>query len=548
MIPWRTPHLPCPPRPTAPGAAARALVALLAGCVAAVALATAPAAEAAPAVRIVGISSPLTNGVWLAGSRGEVQVVGAAPGLGSHAGRPLARPVVGTAGTPSGRGYWLVAADGGIFTFGDARFHGSTGARRLNKPIVGMAATPSGRGYWLVAADGGIFTFGDARFHGSTGGRPLASPVVGMAATATGRGYWLAGADGTVLSFGDAPAYGSAPRSPAPVVGIAARPKGLGYVVARSDGSVSSFALGSADHHVPAPPPGATRQAHLWPFSSTSPWNLPVGSGARYESANDLRTRNLLDPSVPAWVNAGQYSHPIYRASSSDPWATVRRPGHPDVRYQIPSGATPAGGSDQHMHVIEPNGRWLNESWLMQGRNPDWTTGYHRRTDLHGTGMGEGGVRAYGGSAIGGLIRGWELEAGVIRHSLALGITNRQLRHGWVWPAIVEDGNGHRAYHGHNPMGTFAAIPPSVDVRALGLSREGQIVARALQDHGAYVVDRAGAFTLFTDPGLERSPAVANLRADMAKIRAQLRVVSNNSPSSVNGGGTPRTALAPPLG
>ena len=80
---------------------------------------------------------------------------GDARSYGSMAGRPLAKPIVGIAATPSGRGYWLVATDGGIFGFGDAHFYGSTGAIRLNQPIVGMTATPSGHGYWFVAADGG---------------------------------------------------------------------------------------------------------------------------------------------------------------------------------------------------------------------------------------------------------------------------------------------------------------------------------------------------------------------------------------------------------
>jgi hypothetical protein len=37
------------------------------------------------------------------------------------------------------------------------------------------------------------------------------------------------------------------------------------------------------------------------------------------------------------------------------------------------------------------------------------------------------------------------------------------------------------------------------------------------------------------------------MRADLNKIRAQLRVVTNNGPSSVGGGGTPVVPLAPPL-
>lgn len=82
-------------------------------------------------------------------------------------GKPLNRPMVGMATTPSGAGYWLVAADGGVFTFGNAGFFGSTGSMPPEAPGVGMAATPNGSGYWLVASDGDLFTFGNAMNFGS---------------------------------------------------------------------------------------------------------------------------------------------------------------------------------------------------------------------------------------------------------------------------------------------------------------------------------------------------------------------------------------------
>ncbi len=155
----------------------------------------------------------------------------------------LARPVVGTAATPSGLGYWLVASDGGIFSFGDASFMGSTGGTHLNRPIVGMAAAPSGHGYWLVASDGGIFSFGDAAFVGSTGAVALNAPIVGMTPTASGHGYWLVASDGGIFSFGDAAFVGSTGGTHLnqPIVGMAAAPSGHGYWLVASDGGIFSF-------------------------------------------------------------------------------------------------------------------------------------------------------------------------------------------------------------------------------------------------------------------------------------------------------------------
>ena len=488
---------------------------------------------------IVGMASTKSRqGYWLVAADGGVFTFGDAVYRGSTGALRLARPIVGMASTPTGNGYYLVASDGGVFTFGDAVFRGSTGAMRLARPIVGMAVTPSGNGYHLVAADGGIFTFGDAVFRGSTGAMRLVSPIIGMARTKTGGGYWLVAGDGGVFAFGDATYAGRSLGATA----VAAA--GGGYRIASGDGSVGTFVAGLAPTIVRPP---ILREAWKWPFSSTSPWNMPIGSLARYESATSPRTANLLDGRSAPWVNAGQYSHPVVRASSSDPMATFRRPGHPDVQYRVPNSARPANGSDAHLHVVDPTGRYVDESWLTKGANPSWTTGYHVRTDLYGPGVGAGGVRAYGGSAIGGLIRQWELDEGRIRHALALAVDGFQLARGPVWPASSEDGNASSSYSGRNPMGTLAAIPPSVDVTRLGLSATGVVVARALQDYGAYVVDRSSAFTFFAEPSAEGTAALTELRRDIGRIRAELRVVTNNSALTPGGGGVPRAPLAPPL-
>ena len=293
-------------------------------------------------------------------------------------------------------------------------------------------------------------------------------------------------------------------------------------------------------------PATGTRVAADWPFSATSPWNLGVGAGAQFESATAPRTASLVDPGVTAWINAASYSHPVYRASGTDPLATITR-GTTTFQYRIPDHARPSGGTDEHMHVVEPGGRYAHESWNMVGTNPLWTTGYTVRTDLWSTGMGERGVRAYGGSALGGIVRTAELTAGHIPHALALAITGNQLKTGWVWPATTQDGNAASTYFGQVPMGTYAAIPPGVDLDGLGLTREGLALARALQDHGAYVVDRAGAFVLSAEPSLDGTTALANARRDLVRLRPHLRVVTNNGPTSVNGGGAPRVPAAPPF-
>ncbi len=182
-------------------------------------------------------------GYWEVASDGGIFAFGGAPFYGSMGGKPLNKPIVGIAATPTGTGYWEVASDGGIFSFGAAGFHGSMGGKPLNQPIVGMAPTPTGGGYWEVASDGGLFAFGNAPFYGSMGGKKLSAPIVQMIAAPTGNGYWEIGSDGTVYSFGFAGRYGGMGGKALnkPIVGGAATPTFDGNWQVASDGGIFSF-------------------------------------------------------------------------------------------------------------------------------------------------------------------------------------------------------------------------------------------------------------------------------------------------------------------
>ena len=146
-----------------------------------------------------------------------------------------------------------------------------------------------------------------------------------------------------------------------------------------------------------------------------------------------------------AWINAEEWSHPVYQATVDDPLTTVYTQSGP-VKYRIPIGAQPAlppwstGFTDAHMHVIDPTGRWVDECWGMHANGDGtWTCLYHVLTDLTGPGVGQGGTRAYGGSALGGLIRASDVDAGTIDHALALALVAWQMAPGPFWPATAQD-------------------------------------------------------------------------------------------------------------
>jgi hypothetical protein len=95
-------------------------------------------------------------------------------------------------------------------------------------------------------------------------------------------------------------------------------------------------------------------------------------------------------------------------------------------------------------------------------------------------------------------------------------------------------------------------IPKSVDLDALGFTLEAKAVARALQDYGAYVVDRAGGGTvaIYAEPTVPpgwystvTGPAWSGQQ--LALIRSLLTIVGNSGPASIGGGGARPLPLAP---
>ncbi|MEZ4502013.1 MAG: hypothetical protein R3C39_05275 [Dehalococcoidia bacterium] len=307
---------------------------------------------------------------------------------------------------------------------------------------------------------------------------------------------------------------------------------------------------------VAGPPPG-TRDPFLWPFSSQSPWNMPLGSGAQFAGSSHPMTINLHSGSYG--INASVWSHPIYLASSSDPVRDIVERGSVITSIPVPNNAEPAlpslaelSSADAHLHIVSPDHRTLHELYATQrDSNGNLLTRRHEVIDLFGSGIAASrgqsiGVRAYGGSAVAGLIRRWEVEQGQIRHALAIALDTSLLKMGPVWPATTEDRTAQTNYHGTIPMGSLIGIPADVDLNSLGLSSGGMVLARALQDYGAYVTDAAqGGVKFYAEPSA--SSLLGGMRGDLSKIGPLLQPVLNNSASNVGGGGTPRAPLAPAL-
>jgi GDSL-like Lipase/Acylhydrolase family len=323
----------------------------------------------------------------------------------------------------------------------------------------------------------------------------------------------------------------------------------------------------------------------LLPFSPTSPWRLGVAETAKFAPDNDPRNVDIMDVDTGGslWVNSDQYSHPIAYASDTDPLATVTDSFHlptsipPGGSWQerIPPTARIAAGTDAHMHIITPDRRFVQEHFgTSRQSDTAYATFRRHQVDLTGSGLGpQNGTRAYGGSAIGGLIRRWEIDpahpnyTGEIRHPLALALRPDQayysgvtlpedgnggtyngqgygLAQGYIWPATEQDASSPQVYTGTIPMGAYFAIPASVSLNTLGLSPQVLMVAKAMQDYGVYVTDTSGSTALyFEDDGSDVMSAFTgavvgppNWGNQFRSAFKLLRWVTNNTPETPNGG------------
>jgi hypothetical protein len=346
------------------------------------------------------------------------------------------------------------------------------------------------------------------------------------------------------------------------------------------------------------------RNPYVQPFAIDSIWNTPIGSGATYAAANLSRPIDPTDSTSTLYAPLPQTDEEIIVQSPSSPNVTV---SYSSVGWGGGNRCGATGGSLDtipipNSFVIPSNGENGSAAFLKADRrsiaqNQPFTrctagggaTAYvtFNEVDFYGSGA----TGAHGGSglsALGGSIRVGELRPGQQgpKHVLKLNVYARQFLYAgatWAdcyrWPAIGADGyavghygansNATNASNSQMKMGALLAIPPTTNIAALGLVTEPALqLAWTLQNYGAYIVDDTWgpSWCWNIENGTAGSKAVEFNNdygfaffqrwidnasfpwiGDQIKLMGALRVVSNNSPSSIGGGGTPRQALADPL-
>jgi len=325
-----------------------------------------------------------------------------------------------------------------------------------------------------------------------------------------------------------------------------------------------------------------TRNPFYWPFAATSIWNMPIGSGAVLKKAPFVAER-VVKTDVE-YVIQVQESDPVVELyapnSFKNCWPGKRLLGTMKVPYDFILPDVEGNHSPNNCATfIQPDGRSLIQlEPCCRVEAGAQIVGHKCKFDIDIYGAGIQGTHYGSGlSAFGGSIRLGELTSDEpIKHALKLNVYAKKYLYydentdkGYIWPADRHDSyankdDDNRAYGGTMPelrMGTLLTIPKDITAESLGLKTEvAKKIFYALQNYGCYIVDDSATDTYdwSVQSGVAEEVKAKygfDLRAtssqnndyykDSMKMFQNLYIVTNNSPTSIGGGGTPCKPLAP---
>ena len=242
------------------------------------------------------------------------------------------------------------------------------------------------------------------------------------------------------------------------------------------------------------------------PYGPTSPWNRKISANptiASYSAAviaqqfGSSNTQPVRNQEAGIW----DYGHPVYQAVATDPLVKLVcnqycSPGYPTTAL-IPAKARPAGGSDAHMAVIQPDGTEI-DMWALYGvPGRDWQTGdtatagnvVNCGSYKTGTGMATAiGSTAGEACAAAGIITGTDILAGVINHALFIALQCAVGTQYPTPPSAVTD----QCTSGVGPaLGgrLWYDVPDATTNASTALKPWEKVVLVALHDYGAYLMD-----------------------------------------------------------
>ena len=369
----------------------------------------------------------------------------------------------------------------------------------------------------------------------------------------------------------------------------------------RNNGRISAtlpYALGAMVLALTSPASAQlSRDPWYQPFSANSIWNTPIGSSATYTTITLGTFGDMLHDQEYLIVE-----------NPNDPIRKIAQPGNPSAYFNIHVAdgwypepyLLPYHTPNNCAAFLENDGISLYQFTPLRrddGNGNGYTTGDLQAFWYNGTdgpaflstnlyGDGNGGEHAGSLlSCLGGDIRKGEFTDNnvnnPIKHAVKLELDWDQLYRSTTdttnrsqtfrWPATTSD-NGYAGYAGTNSalrMGSLLAVPTTATETSLALQTvPGKKLFHALQDFGGYIVDTSAGnnfrpngghrMNVCFENGVETdfqntygysldtgSNTTNSWYNDLKAIYGALKVVDNNTTSTIGGGGTPRVSVRP---
>ncbi len=328
------------------------------------------------------------------------------------------------------------------------------------------------------------------------------------------------------------------------------------------------------------------RSPTAWPFTWSSIWNMPIGNEAKLVatpvkdpgSIGIEENIVILQPTAPTISIIGNTStDPPSANLCSSVIVPKRELFVAPVPFLFSTVDNGLAGPKNAAVFLAKDGRTVLQAGPF-ARCPDGTATAAKVAPIDDivSGSGERGSRGMAEtSALGGTLRVDDLRPGSqIRHALQIELGGRFLRSPAKgatsrWPAAAVDPTIAGQFTGTNAaleVGSLVTLPASFRVDKLK-SEPARIVAQAMKDYGAYVVDGdpAAEVAFSTEWGpagrtadrfkadygfafASNSPkcvADCDWRQDLRSVLLGLAVVADNGPTTVGGRGARRVPCAP---
>jgi galactose mutarotase-like enzyme len=251
-------------------------------------------------------------------------------------------------------------------------------------------------------------------------------------------------------------------------------------------------------------------------FASSSFWYRSLPKDAPLHPQSEELVKEFLRQKKEYYgtvsINTVAFSSPVYLAERDTPKVEVvewdsqnKNSKSPALAEQwkavpIPAYAEPADGSDAEMSIYQPSTDTLWEFWNTRKVDGQWQASWGgRMVDVSkNPGIWSDHFGATGTSLpfLGGQLTAEELRRGKIDHVIGIALVDCEDGKIFSWPAQRSDGVNPEKLPNRIPEGQRFRLDPSVDVEALPLPPAGKAIARAAQQYGFVVWDRAGAITL----------------------------------------------------